>query len=239
VTRSTRPPGTTRVPGKTELFRVATDTRDALARHARHGEDALTLLANAAFQVQSAYIGVRMAEICTAPADRLALDAISPDYAGVIHSALNLSVRSSTTVIDLCTAALGRLTLAPLRTGQHELDARRWKASYASGTPFAAIAAEYSRRIAGATYEQLETMRQQLTHRQMPARTIHGYLQGWIGKPPPPPAAKPIEPLAHRHIDIAVKNEPTALPADEVCRRFTLFADDVWRKLCLGLTGLP
>jgi hypothetical protein len=56
--------------------------------------------------MQSAYIGVRMAEMCTNPADRLALDAISPDHAGVIHAAPNLSVRSSTTVIDLCVAAI-------------------------------------------------------------------------------------------------------------------------------------
>jgi hypothetical protein len=113
------------VPEEQVLFDIAWGTRDGCRRvYAKNPEDVITLLAAAAFQLQAAWVGSRMAAMANDAEYTPILRQIATDYGGISVAALNLSVRCSVTAVDLCGAALGRLT--GLNTGaNYEFNARK------------------------------------------------------------------------------------------------------------------
>jgi hypothetical protein len=87
------------VPTEKELFELAVETRNGCRRFLGvSAETAVSLLAMAAFQLQAAHVGARMAAMANDGAHSDILHAVARDYSGVSSAALNLSVRCSVTV---------------------------------------------------------------------------------------------------------------------------------------------
>ena len=139
------------VPEEQVLFDIAWGTRDGCGRvYAGNPEDVIKLLGAAAFQLQAAWVGSRMAAMANDAAYTPILRTVATDYGGVSVAALNLSVRCSVTAVDLCGAALGRLT--GLNTNvNRESDAKdvrcRCKPSDLSDQRLVPLATEYLERV--------------------------------------------------------------------------------------------
>src|SRR2546423_14663347 len=95
------------VPPTTEIFNLACATREACRKYPTPATTptepaAVSLLAVAALQIQTAQVGARMADMSNDGTRTQTLEAIATDYEGVSGAALNLSIRCSVTVVDLC-----------------------------------------------------------------------------------------------------------------------------------------
>jgi hypothetical protein len=157
------------VPEEQVLFDIAWGTRDGCRRvYAGNPEDVITLLAAAAFQLQAAWVGSRMAAMANDAEYTPILRQIATDHGGVSVAALNLSVRCSVTAVDLCGAALGRLT--GLNTdANYEFNARKvrdWrKPSDLSDQRLVPLATEYLERVSQQEWLDTEALRHEVTHR--------------------------------------------------------------------------
>lgn len=192
-------------------------------------EGVITLLAAAAFQLQGAWVGARMAAMANDAAYTGLLRAIATDYGGVSAAALNLSVRSAVTAVDLCGAALGRLT--GLNKKQHEWDAKnarkRCEPTELEDQRLGSLATAYLERVATKDWFGVEALRNEATH-SLYKRGIYGAM-GPV--PDPPPLAFP------RQLDIVHKSWG-ARPLDELVSRITTLADDTFRQFCTNLAGV-
>lgn len=212
-----------------ELFDVAVGTKSVCARYlGDKAEAAITPLAVAAFQLQAAWTGVRLAEMCTRPDRTEFLREVAIDYDGASSSSLNLAVRCSVTVVDLCAEALGCLVGIPKPGGDRYRDAGNWLRPRNSMT----TEDDDLQRLASWFLDQLETdewrrmqdLRDQVTHKVF-NRTV--YMTA---------GAETSGSLARKHIDIHVQGEQT--PLDELARSFVSFAENVWWTLCERLADL-
>jgi hypothetical protein len=81
----------------------------------------VSLLGTAAFQLQAAYVGGRLLDMCYDPTCRAAIVSITPDHTAIEQAITNLVIRSPASVVDLCAAALARLAgLNDGPLGSHE-----------------------------------------------------------------------------------------------------------------------
>lgn len=218
------------VPEERVLFDIACGTRAGCTNvYGGDPEVVITLLAAAAFQLQAAWVGARMAAMANHSEYTPVLREIATDYGGVSVAALNLSVRCSVTAVDLCGAALGRLTA--LNTKAREFDAAEIRqrcnpANLADGR-LLALATSYLARVTAQAWRDTEDLRHDATHR-LYKRGVYGSM----GPLPDPP------PLAHpRQLDIAHKSWGMR-PLDELAAEVTGFAEDTFREFCAALAAL-
>lgn len=217
-----------RVPSERELFDLAVATRDSCAAVLGDtAEEAISLLAVAAFQLQAAHVGARIADMANVGEDTEGLRTIATDYGGAFSASLNLSVRCSTTVIDLCAAALGRLC-GFISSPNREMDAAEVRRVLAtkSAAPSLAVAADaLLARMSSPEFSQLELLRHEVTHR----RYRRGVYATTLSPPQPAPLAYP------RQIDVQLGGE--MVPLDVAARTIVDFADATFREFCANLSG--
>jgi len=223
------------VPSENELFELAVGTRDGCRRFLGDlAESVISLLAVASFQLQGAHVGARMAEMANDGAHTDTLRAIARDYGGVSSAALNLSVRCSVTVVDLCGAALVRLT------GHHdgskrEFDAKEAREIYRrdpmpdpvpNPALFPLIGA-YMNSVTSVPWSNTETLRHQVTHRK--------YKRGHYGTTHQPSDPAPL--AFPRHIDVE-HGKAGLIPLDQLSRDLAERADNTFREFCRILAQL-
>jgi hypothetical protein len=218
------------VPKEQLLFDIAVGTREGCRRvYDGNPEDVIVPLAVAAFQLQAAWVGARMAAMANYAEYTPALETIATDYGGVSVAALNLSVRCSVTAIDLCGAALGRLTA--LSAKDEWFDARiirkKWGETALVDQRLAPLATAYLARVKDKAWLGTEALRNEATHRNY-QRGVYAF----VGQPPEP------RPLAHpRQLDI--DHRTWGMQAlDQVTERVTRYAEATFRDFCLTLAAL-
>jgi hypothetical protein len=219
------------VPEEQVLFDIAWGTRDACRRvYAGNPEDVIKLLGAAAFQLQAAWVGSRMAAMANDAEYTPILRTVATDYGGVSVAALNLSVRCSVTAVDLCGSALGRLT--GLNTNvNHESDAKdvrcRCKPSNLSDQRLAPLATEYLQSVSRQEWLDTEALRHKVTHRHY-KRGVYAYAGR---RPDPAPLALP------RQLDIEHRSWGMH-PLDQMAVRVTRQAEATFRRFCDTLAAL-
>jgi hypothetical protein len=218
------------VPEQRVLFDIAVGTREGCRRvYGGNPEDVITPLAVAAFQLQAAWVGARMAAMANHAEHTPALEAIATDYGGVSVAALNLSVRCSVTAVDLCGAALGRLTGLSAKDAWFDAGDIRQKCRPAAlaDQRLAPLATEYLARVKDQAWLDTEALRHEATHRQY-RRGVYGS----TGQPPEP------GPLAHpQQLDIAHKSWGMH-SLDQLTERVTRHAEGTFRRFCGTLAAL-
>ncbi len=218
------------VPTEKELFELAVETRGGCRKSIEVSvESVVGLLAVAAFQLQAAHVGARMAAMATVGAHTDTLQAIARDYGGVSSAALNLSVRCSVTVVDLCAAALGRLTGHRDSSGR-ELDARNAQKvyrDYPPDSPLSPLIAAYLKRVTDEMWTNTEKLRDEVTH-----KLYKRGIAGSIGQAPnPAPLAFP------KHIEVE-HGDGGLVPLDQLSLDLVEFADETFRDFCRTLAEL-
>jgi hypothetical protein len=222
------------VPEERVLFDIAVGTRDGCQRvYGGNPEDVITPLAVAAFQLQAAWVGARMAAMANHPEYTPALEAVATDYGGVSVAALNLSVRCSVTAVDHCGEALARLT--GLSTEDTWLSTwfdarkvqRKCRPVALTDQRLAPLATAYLARVSDQQWRDTEELRHEATHR--------GYRRGIYGTTRQPPAPRPL--ADPQQLDIDHKSWGKQ-PLDQLTERVTCYAETTFRELCEGLTAL-
>jgi hypothetical protein len=217
------------VPGETELFDFAVATRaGCVAILGARAEDAIGLLATAAFQLQAAHVGARMAAMADDGAHTATLRAVASDYGGAFSAALNLSVRCSATAVDLCAATAGRLSghsTSPTREWDAADMVRMFKKSPPS-SQLAPVAGPLLARLNSTDWGNTEHLRHQVTHKR--------YKRGVYAttRQPPNPA-----PLAYPQ-QIDVEWGGGMVPMDVASSSIVDFADATFREFCTNLAAL-
>lgn len=219
------------VPSENELFELAVETRDGCRRFLGvSAESAVSLLAVAAFQLQAAHVGARMAAMANDGAHSDTLQAIARDYGGVSSAALNLSVRCSVTVVDLCGAALGRLTGHYDGSG-NEFDAEKARKKYRGNpmpdSPLSPLIEAYLERVTSDMWRNTETLRHQVTHKR--------YKRGIYGSTRQPPKPAPL--AFPKHIEVE-HGEGGLVPLDQLSHDLVKFAEHTFREFCRTLADL-
>jgi hypothetical protein len=223
------------VPSENELFELAVGTRDGCRRFLGDlAESAISLLAVASFQLQGAHVGARMAAMANDGAHTDTLRAIARDYGGVSSAALNLSVRCSVTVVDLCGAVLVRLTRHH-DGSQREFDAKTALEIYRRDPmpepmpdpALLPLIELYVNKVTSVPWSNTETLRHQVTHRK--------YKRGHYGTTDRPSAPAPL--AFPRHIDVEHGKEGL-IPLDQLSRDLVEFADHTFREFCRILADL-
>lgn len=218
------------VPGETELFNAAVSTRDGCKRLlGERSEDAISLLAVAAFQLQAAHVGAHMAEMAGEGRHSESLRDVATDYGGVFSAALNLSVRCASTAIDLCAASLGRLA-GIASNPDREMDAAEFRRAVRNRHVPALMAAatdSFLARLSSRDFADLETLRHQVTHKR--------YRRGVYGTTNSPPEPAPL--AFPRQMDIEVGSR--MVPVDKATRWCVELGEVTFRDLCgrLGEIG--
>jgi hypothetical protein len=219
------------VPQEADLFDIATATRaGCTAVYGGNPEEVIALLAAGAFQLQAAWVGARMAAMANDANYTAVLREIATDYGGVSAAALNLSVRCSATAVDLCAAALGRLTgLNPKTDIEFKARDIRRTCSPArlSDERLVALATMFHACVSGADWRATELLRNEATHRRY-QRGVYGTTRA---TPVPPPLAHP------QQVDIS-HGTWGMIPLDKLAADTTRFADDTFREFCRLLAAL-
>jgi hypothetical protein len=217
------------VPKERLLFDFAVGTREGCRRvYEGNPEEVIRLLAAAAFQLQAAKVGARMAAMASHAEHTPTLEAVATDYGGVSVAALNLSVRCSVTAVDLCGAALGRLT--GLNTKSKEFDAenvrKRCDPAALPDQRLAPLATAYLQRVRDQAWLDTEELRDEATHRPY-QRGVYGSTR----RREPRPLAFP------QQLDIDHKSWGM-VPLDQLTERVTRYAEATFRGFCGTLTAL-
>ena len=216
-----------RVPEEGELFSLAIQTREAVKSVlGDEHETVLGLLGVAAFQLQAAHVGNRIAFLADDPAATDALRMIATDYGGASSAALNLSVRCSVTAVDLCGAAIGRLIGHSLGS-RRECDAAEIGEYFSHRRPsgrFSEGIAGYLTSIKSQLWTDTVDLRDRLTHRPY-SRGIYG---GTRSPDEPPPLAWP------RHIDVEWGHAGMT-PLNDVAQQVVSFAESTFVDFCWSL----
>lgn len=190
---------------------------------ASRAEEALARLATAGLQLGSAATGARIADLAQDPERREGLLALASDYGGVATAAINLVARCSTTCVDLCAAALGRL-LGDRRLGpEYEWDCgeirKRDKKGQWQKLPNAPhldqIMRTFVARINEQSWIDIERLRHAVTHRMQPL--------GVVGATDAP--------------TIGVGGQQ--VPVDHLSWEIVDTACDIFEQVCDGLRKLP
>ncbi len=215
----------------TELFQVGVATRNSCREIL--GDDAelaITPLAVAAFHLQAAWTGARMASLASDPSATTFLRDLVVDYDGVVFSALNLSVRSAVTVVDLCGTAMSHLAGLSAPDPSYGLTANQfvklWKTSGSLDSGVRSIGDWFADRLSDHEWTSVRDLRHALTHRNI-KRRVYGTTES---------APDPRSMVHPNHIDVYV--EDTFVPLDKITHRCATFADELWREFCSRLTDL-
>lgn len=218
------------VPEERVLFDIAVGTREGCRRvYGGNADDVISPLAVAAFQLQAAWVGARMAAMANHAEHTPALEGIATDYGGLSVAALNLSVRCSVTAVDLCGEALGRLTGLSTKNDVW-FDARNirdnCRPAALADQRLAPLATAYLQRVRDQAWRDTEKLRNEATHRRY-QRGVYGSTR----KPDPRPLAFP------QQLDIDHKSWGM-IPLDQLTTRVTEFAEETFREFCRALTAL-
>jgi len=217
------------VPPHTELFNIAVGTRDACRLFlGTNAESAISPLAIAAFQLQAAHVGARIAAMATEAAYGEMLRAIVTDSEGGFSVSLNLSARCSATVVDLCAAALGRL-LGRSGLPSREMDAAEIANSLKKApapAPLAPLVDPFVVRLGSTDWDSIVTLRHAVTHKVY-KRGVYGSTRQ---APEPAPLAWP------QQNDVEWGGRMVAM--DAAAGAMVSFADDTFREFCGNLARL-
>ena len=217
------------LPPSGELFDLGVQTRDACTRVLSESvQGPVSLLAVAGKQLEVAHVGARMAAMLNDGVHTLTLESIGGDHLGVALAALNLSVRCSVTAIDLCAAALGRLT-GDYGSKDRELDASEALKLYGRRPVdlLSPVIDPYLTRVKATFWLDTVQLRDAVTHKLTRWGTTVS-----LGREPPEPA-----PMAW----VLQLNFPFGadwLPADQISRTVVDYADETFRQFCQNLTAL-
>jgi hypothetical protein len=218
------------VPKERVLFDIAVGTREGCRRvYDGNPEDVITPLAVAASQLQAAWIGARMAAMANHAEHTPILVAIATDYGGVSVAALNLSVRCSVTAVDLCGAALGRLSRLSAKDAWFDAGdiRRKWGRAGLVDQRLAPLATAYLARVNDQAWLDTEALRHEATHRQ--------YRRGVYGSTRQLPEPRP---LAHPQQLDSDHRSWGMHPLDQLTERVTRDAEATFREFCGTLTVL-
>jgi len=222
---------TSRVPNEFELFDVAVATREGCVRLvAAEAESVVSLLAVAGFQLQAAHVGARLAAMANDGKFTNVLRDLATDYGGVSSASLNLAVRCSVTVVDLCAAALARLDGRTPRSGR-EFDTGEVAQYYRFNRPGArleSVADPFLRRLGGPHWANTGLLRDDVTHK----RYVRGIYGSTRQPPDPPPLAFP------QQIDITW-GAAGMVPLDELTRQVVEFAEATFREFRQNIAAVP
>jgi hypothetical protein len=218
------------VPDERVLFNIAVGAREGCRRiYGGNPEDVITPLAAAAFQLQAAWVGARMAAMANHVEHTPVLEAIATDYGVVSAAAVNLSVRCSVTAVDLCGAALGRLTGLSGKDGWFDAGDIRQKCrpTALADQRLAPLATAYLARVNEQAWIDTEALRHEATHRR--------YRRGIYATTRQPPEPRP---LAYpQQLDIDHKSWGM-IPLDQLTGRVNELAEEAFREFCGTLTAL-
>ncbi len=217
------------LPDEKELFELAVSTGDGCERICGSREPQVALLAVAAFQLQAAAVGARMATMAGNPAYTASLREVAGDYGGVASASINLAVRSAVTATDLCAAAAGRLA-GRTPGGTREMDAAEFaKFRRRDGIPpiFERVADQLIARLGTDIWKDTEALRAEVTHK----RYNRGIYATTKARTDQSPLAFP------QHIDIAW-GKAGMTPLDVVCRTVVIYATDTFRQFCAGIAAM-
>jgi hypothetical protein len=190
----------------------------------------LAARAVAALQIQTAQVGARMADMSNDGTRTQTLEAIATDYEGVSGAALNLSIRCSVTVVDLCAAALGRLC------GRNKSRTHEWGANNALGAfdkapasitdPLLSLIDPYLKRLRSTDWASTSFLRNEVTHKAF----VRGITGTFEQSPRPRPIAWPAQ--------LEFKWGSDMVPLDQLSETVVRVAVDTFREFCTNLIAL-
>lgn len=217
------------VPPHTELFNIAVGTGDACRLFlGADAELAISPLAIAAFQLQAAHVGARVAAMAPEAEYGEVLRAIVTDSEGGFSVSLNLSTRCSATVVDLCAAALGRL-LGRSQSLSREMDAAEIANSLKKAPapePLAPVVAPFLVRLGSPDWHSIVNLRHAVTHKV--------YKRGVYGSTRKPPEPAPLAWPQQNDVEWG----GTMVAMDAAAAAMVAFADDTFREFCGNLACL-
>lgn len=217
------------VPLHHDLFAIAVATAESCrSTLGDDAESAISPLAVAAFQLQAAQIGARVAAMATDGECTQMLRTIVTDSEGAFSVALNLSTRCSATVVDLCAASLGRL-LVRSTSPDREMDAADIERSLCKSpapVAFAPLVDPYLGRVRSPEWAAIVNLRHAVTHKV--------YKRGVYATTRLPPETAPLAYPQQNDVEWGGQ----MVPMDAAAVSIVTFAEDTFREFCTNLVDL-